>query len=147
MLDKSYTFQAIIQVLKNDILPFITNDVAKEQAVALLSLLKNLDANTIQNEGIFKKVNSHLLEQLEISFYRLNELTAGSFKADLVKFQENLTSILQKSQSERYKWESLNQLFSEFIQFVYQNPELNYYIDDLRKIVRNQIDMELIIVH
>ena len=147
MLDKSYTFQAIIQVLKNDILPFITNDVAKEQAVALLSLLKNLDANTIQNEGIFKKVNSHLLEQLEISFYRLNELTAGSFKADLVKFQENLTSILQKSQSERYKWESLNQLFSEFIQFVYQYPELNYYIDDLRKIVRNQIDMELTIVH
>ncbi|MGG1677186.1 hypothetical protein ACIFOT_15720 [Neobacillus sp. NRS-1170] len=147
MLDKSCTFQAIIQVLKNDILPFITNDVAKEQAVALLSLLKNLDANTIQNEEIFKKVNCHLLEQLEISLNQLNELTAGSFKADLVKFQENLTSILQKSQSERYKWESVNQLFSEFIQFVYQNPELNYYIDDLRKIVRNQIDMELTIVH
>jgi hypothetical protein len=147
MLDKTYTFQVIRQVLRRDILPYLTNDMAKEQAVAILSLLKNLDANTIQNDEPFKSVNSLLFRDLEVSLVKMNEHASLILKDRLLKFKEDLAALAKQQQSDRNTWEALNELFCELIHFVYQNHEFYPFIVDLRKTMRKQIDIEIKTVH
>ncbi len=127
------------EVLKRDILPNLTDDMAKEQTVAILSLLKNLDANTVQNEEPFKQVNSLLLKELK---ELLNKLIQVSFNPKIQAFCEEFSSINKLEQAERSRWETLNRLFSTIIQFIYQNSEYHSYIPEVRKIIRQQLEIE-----
>ena len=131
MLDKSYTFQAISLVLKRDILPNLTNDMAKEQTIAILSLLKNLDANSVPNEEPYKSVNALLFEELTDSLEKMCHASTIKHKDKLAMFQENLVTIAKEQQSERQKWEVQNQLFAELIQFAYKNSEFQPVYGDI----------------
>jgi hypothetical protein len=148
MLDKSNTIQSISLVLKRDILPNLTNDVAREQTIAILSLLKNLDANTVPNEEPYKSVNTLLLTELEESIAKMKPLTTLTTNDSLTKY-ENIRKNLaaSKQQSEREKWEALNSLFSKMIKFVYQNTELHPFIDEFRLTMRKQLDIEMKMSH
>ncbi|WP_342431386.1 hypothetical protein [Neobacillus sp. FSL H8-0543] len=147
MLDKSNTLQAISLVLKRDILPNLTNDVAKEQTIAILSLLKNIDATTVPNDEPFKAVNSLLLAELEVSLEEMKQLTSLTLNDQLTKFEKGLKKLAKQKEKEREKWESLNSLFSEMIKFAYQNSELHPFIDEFRKTMRKQLEIEMKTVH
>jgi hypothetical protein len=148
MLDKSNTIQSISLVIKRDILPNLSNEMAREQTIAILSLLKNLDANTVPNEEPYKSVNTLLLTELEESIAKMKPLTTLTTFDTLTKY-ENIRKNLaaSKQQSEREKWEELNSLFSKMIKFVYQNTELHPFIDEFRQTMRKQLDIEMKMVH
>jgi hypothetical protein len=148
MLDKSNTIQSISIVLKRDILPNLTNDMAREQTIAILSLLKNLDANTVPNEEPYKSVNTLLLTELEESIERMKALTTITTFDSLTKYENQRKNLAaNKQQSEREKWEELNSLFSRMIKIVYQNTELHPFIDEFRRTMRKQLDIEMKMVH
>jgi GTPase involved in cell partitioning and DNA repair len=147
MLDKSNTLKAISLVLKRDILPNLNNDVAKEQTIAILALLKNIDATTLPNDEPFKSVNSLLLAELEVSLETMKQQNSFIVNDKLTMFQQELKTLAKQEIKEREKWESLNSLFSEMIQFAYQNSELHPFIDELRKIMRKQLNIEMKTVH
>jgi hypothetical protein len=140
MLDKSTAFQTIHLVLKQDILPHLSNEMAKEQVIAMLSVLKNLDANTIQTDEVYRRVNLLLFKELEEI---LERITATDIRSPLHTMLENLISLSQKKQSERKTWELLNKLFSEVTQVIYQNDSLHTFIPDIRKTMRKQLDIEI----
>jgi hypothetical protein len=143
MLDKSNALQAISFVLKRDILPNLNNDVAKEQTIAILSLLKNIDATTLPNDEPFKSVNSLLLAELEVSLEKMKQQTSYTVNDYLIVFERRLKNLAKQELEEREKWESLNSLFAEMIQFVYQKSELHPFIDEFRKIMRKQLNIEM----
>ncbi|MEW9050607.1 MAG: hypothetical protein AB2392_05580 [Neobacillus sp.] len=140
MLDKSTAFQTIHLVLKQDILPHLSNEMAKEQVIAMLSVLKNLDANTIQTDEVYRRVNLLLFKELKEI---LERITATDIRSPLHTMLEYLISLSQKKQSERKTWESLNKLFSEVTQVIYQNDSLHTFIPDIRKTMRKQLDIEI----
>jgi hypothetical protein len=148
MLDKSNTIQSISLVIKRDILPNLSNEMAREQTIAILSLLKNLDANTVPNEEPYKSVNTLLLTELEESIAKMKPLTTLTTFDTLTKYENKRKNLAaSKQQSEREKWEELNSLFSKMIKFVYQNTELHPFIDEFRQTMRKQLDIEMKMVH
>jgi len=147
MLDKSNTLHVISLVLKRDILPNLNDDVAKEQTIAILSLLKNIDATTVPNDEPFKSVNFLLLTELEVSLEKMKQQISLTLNRQLENFEKGLKTLAKQEMSEREKWESLNILFSEMIQFVYQNSELHPFIDEFRNTMRKQLNIEMKTVH
>jgi hypothetical protein len=143
MLDKSIAFQTISLVLKQDILPHLSNEMAREQVIAMLSLLKNLDANTVPNDEVYRRVNLLLFEELEVILEKINNEPTTDIPRALNTLLENLISLSQQKQIERKTWELLNELFSEVIQIVYQNDSLQQFIPDIRKTMRKQLNIEL----
>jgi hypothetical protein len=143
MLDKSKALKAISFVLKRDILPNLNNDVAKEQTIAILSLLKNIDATTLPNDEPFKSVNSLLLAELEVSLEKMKQQTSYTVNDYLTMFERRLKDLAKQELEEREKWESLNSLFAEMIQFVYQKSELHPFIDEFRITMRKQLNIEM----
>ncbi|OLS36170.1 hypothetical protein [Bacillus sp. MRMR6] len=149
MLDKSIAFQTISLVLKQDILPNLSSEMAREQVIAMLSLLKNLDANTVPNDEVYRRVNLLLFEELEVILGKVNNRTVTDIRSPFDTLLEKLISLARKSknESERMTWESLNELFSEVIQIVYQNDSLQPFIPDIRKTMRKQLNIEIKLVY
>ena len=146
MFDKEYTLTLVNRVIKEEIIPSLTDDVAKEQAIAMVSVLKNVNLNTTQNQKIYKEVNQLLFRQLTNILNKM-EKDEIIHQCGYLKRVKKLQNQLQKLQSEvdpKFKWEEHNKLFSELIKCMYQQADrLDHYIRALRQIMRNQLTIEI----
>jgi hypothetical protein len=149
MFDKEFTLNRLTEVIKRDIIPHLTNDYSKEQAIAMISVLKNVNLNTVQNYLPFQLVNELLFGELNNQLSKMAEDVAV-IGCDLTEKVKKLQFQLQLIDSEteiKTKWEKLNELFSGLITMAYQNEaELSEYIQHFRTVIRKQIDIEMELV-
>lgn len=144
MFSKSYTLQLVNRVIKEDIIPYLTTSVAKEQAIAMISVLKNVELNTEQNLKPYAEVNqlleqglSRILEKIEKS--NPEEIQVRSYRTSL----RQIESILDIKE----KWEQLNSLFSKLIKQLYQSPSnTENLIEECRNLMRKQLNIEMKLV-
>jgi len=146
MFDKSYTLQLVNKVLKEDIIPSLDSSVAKEQAIAMVSVLKNVDLNSEQNLKPFIEVNELLDDELT----KLLDSINGGFSPGMISQIENHKIELQKIKlidDVKDKWEGLNKLLSKLLKSLYQQPKnAQTYIEECRIIMRKQLDIEMQLV-
>ena len=151
MYDKGYTYKTVNEVLKNEIIPKLTDGIAKEQAIALISVLKNLETNTVENLKpkeqlilLIKQTLKEYGEKLGIdkenfsTFRHVGLLEEGMREAEKV---EGITE----------KWKLLNYLQCQLLRFLYKessnNPMIeSLYITPLRKKIREQLNIEIALV-
>ncbi|MEB1806974.1 MAG: hypothetical protein LPK26_06700 [Bacillaceae bacterium] len=151
MLDKSYMFKTTTEILKEVIIPNINNSMAKEQAIALISVLKNLDMQTSQNLSPKEQLNSLIQETLHEYILKL--------KKDPINFQtdglaEQLLEELKETElieDITTKWSQLNELQCKLIRALYKENTVNghvesMYILPLRQKLREQLNIEMALV-
>ncbi|WP_077213318.1 hypothetical protein [Bacillus dakarensis] len=151
MLDKKLTFKTANQALKEIIIPELEDGVAKEQAIALISVLKNLDMWTVENISPKEQLIAKIQENLEEQFQKL-EQDSGQFssldwKGSLEKSYKNTEGLVDVTE----KWKVLNDIQCQLIQQLYKendrNPEIQEsYITPLREKVREQLNIEMSLV-
>ncbi|MFC4024041.1 hypothetical protein ACFOUV_09565 [Oceanobacillus longus] len=145
MFDKSYTIKLVNKVLKEDIIPSLDSGVAKEQAIAMVSVLKNVDLNSEQNLKPYIEVNGLLDDELT----KLLASISVKFSTDVISQIENHKIELQKIKKmndEMNKWEGLNSLLSNLLKSLYQEPKSTQSIEECRMIMRKQLDIEIQLV-
>ena len=146
MFDKSYTLQLINNVLKKDIIPSLDSSVAKEQAIAMVSVLKNVDLNSEQNLKPYIEVNELLDDELT----KLLDSISSGLSTDISSQIENYKIGLQQIKmidDVKDKWEGLNSLLSKLLKLLYQEPEnTKFYIEKCRILLRKQLDIEMRLV-
>lgn len=151
MYDKTYTFKTAIEALKNEIIPKLTDGIAKEQAIALISVLKNLETNTIENlkqkEQIIILIKQTLTEYVQkLQTDSKNFATGGCvglLEEGLIE-AENIEHVTEK-------WKRLNGLQCQLLRFLYKEGSNNstiehLYINPLRKKIREQLNLEMALV-
>lgn len=151
MLDKTFVFKKIDEVLKEHIIPDLRDEVAKEQAIALISVLRNLDATTLENESTDQQVLNALEQSFNDQFEKLREDAQNFSNLDAIQEIEKAFKELENIKSTKEKIRQLNQLQCDLIQFFYaelkNNPEIEQlYINPLRVQLRKQLNIELAVV-
>lgn len=151
MLDKTFVFKKIDEVLKEHIIPDLRDEVAKEQAIALISVLRNLDATTLENESTDQQVLNALEQSFNDQFEKLREDLQNFSNLDAIQEIEKAFKELENIKSTKEKIRQLNQLQCDLIQFFYaelkNNPEIEQlYINPLRVQLRKQLNIELAVV-
>jgi hypothetical protein len=151
MYDKSYTFKTANDVLKAVIIPNLTDGIAKEQAIALVSVLKNLETNTVENikpkEQILILIKQTLKEYVQKIRSDFKNFSADGWGVQIeeaineVEIIENVTE----------KWKQLNELQCQLLRFLYKERLNNstieqLYINPLRKKIREQLNLEMELV-
>ena len=154
--DKSVVFSRIIETIKQEILPDLTSSVAKEQGIAMISVLKNLDANMIVNTEHYQQENIEVKKNLiELASDILQE---PQFKtSSLVNWAKNALKKLETTKTESTDpiqlWKELNHEECKLIQLLYQddsdglNSAREEYLGRARKLIRRQLEIEMAIVH
>lgn len=149
MFDKEYTINLINEVIKNDIIPSLNNDVAKEQAIAMISVLKNVNANTVQNVEPYEKVNELLDDELTLLCQKIlkdRQLKHTALHQNIIELQKSLAEI-KAFQDTTNRWKALNELTSRFIKCLYEEHEAaGEYISQVRKLLRQQLNIEMTLV-
>ncbi|WP_216830713.1 hypothetical protein [Alkalihalobacterium elongatum] len=151
MLDKSYTFKTTTEVLKEVIIPHINNSMAKEQAIALISVLKNLDMQTIENLSPKAQLNLLISETIHDFIGRI-QADEGLFRYDRIvdQLMDDLNEV-NLIEDTNTKWSRLNELQCTLIQALYKESLNNtnverYYITPLRQKLREQLNIEIALV-
>ncbi|PWA09435.1 hypothetical protein DCC39_13125 [Pueribacillus theae] len=149
MFDKEYTIHLVNQVIKNEIIPSLNNGMAREQAIAMISVLKNVNANTRQNLDPYKEVIDLFVKELDVLFERVsqdNSLQDTNLNRKVKEFQNQLNSI-KANQEIKETWEELNGLTSKFITCLYEDhSRTSGYISAVRKLMRKQLNIEMALV-
>ncbi|MCH6263964.1 hypothetical protein [Neobacillus citreus] len=149
MFDKSFTLKTANDVIKDVIIPNLTSGMAKEQAIALLSVLKNVDTNTIENTKP-KEQSITLINQTVEEF--LQAIRSDSSSA--FNWVEELDSALEETvfiEDVTEKWKQLNEIQCRLLRFLYKENAANRaieskYIFPLRKRIREQLTIEMALV-
>jgi hypothetical protein len=151
MLDKTLAFKTANQVLKEIIIPELPDGVAKEQAIALISVLKNVEMWTVENidpkEKLVNRIIDSLEEQLQKVEYDSENFSSPEWRTKLeesFKKTESLEDVTEK-------WKGLNELQCRLIHHLYQesvnNPSIeDLYIKPLRERIREQLNIEMALV-
>lgn len=146
MFDKSYTLQLVNRVIKEDIIPSLNSSVAKEQAIAMISVLKNVELNTEQNVKPYIEVNNLLEKDLT----RILESIQKNAVDNISNYIQSYQIQLQQTSSikdVKEKWEELNSLLSRLIKQLYQHPKENKaFIEEVRILLRKQLEIEMRLV-
>ena len=151
MLDKTLTIQTANRVLKEIIIPQLQDGVAKEQAIALISVLKNLDKCTVENTGPKEQLIQKIKDSIEDQLRRLKQ---DSLNFSSFEWNSQLEQSLMETETIQditEKWKRLNELQCFLIQFLYKesvkNPKIEEcYIQPLRKEIREQLNIEMALV-
>ncbi|RLL46839.1 hypothetical protein D8M04_06470 [Oceanobacillus piezotolerans] len=145
MFDKSYTLQLVNKVIKEEIIPSLNSSVAKEQAIAMISVLKSVDVNSEQNLKPYIEVNELLQTELTRILDSI-EKSINGISGNIQRYQIQLEQV-KTIKNVKKKWEKLNNLLSEFITELYQMPEnTQTFIDECRTLLRKQLDIEMSLV-
>ncbi|WP_423802104.1 hypothetical protein [Neobacillus sp. SAB-20_R2A] len=151
MFDKSFTLKTANDVIKDVIIPNLTSGMAKEQAIALLSVLKNVDTNTIENtkpkEQLITLINQTVEEFLQA-------IRSDSRETSAFNWVEELDSALEETvfiEDVTEKWKQLNEIQCRLLRFLYKENAANRaieskYIFPLRKRIREQLTIEMALV-
>ncbi|MEH7112497.1 hypothetical protein V7124_08940 [Neobacillus niacini] len=151
MLNKTLVIHTVNHVLKESIVPQLQDGVAKEQAIALISVLKNLDMLTVENTSpkeklivlITDSIDQQLRKLISDSKFSLHLESLSKIEGDLKK-AENISDVEEK-------WKQLNEIQCKLIQFLYKervkNPQVDEtYIYPIREQIRKQLNIEMSMV-
>lgn len=151
MFDKSFMFKTASEVIKDEIIPYLENDMAKEQAIALLSILKNIDTHSVENHRPKEQINQLIIQTINeiLEKIRMNPKDRSAFN-----WVEKLETALEETASIEdvtVQWKQLNEIQCQLFRFLYKerakNPEMEeHYITPLRKRVREQLTIEMALV-
>ncbi|WP_156289671.1 hypothetical protein [Oceanobacillus salinisoli] len=145
MFDKDYTIKLISQVIKEEIIPSIDNSVVREQAIAMVSVLKNVNLNTLQNLNPYEEVNELLGKELSLLLEKVRKQEKS--ESELMKEYEIQLAEIEKIQNVKQKWAELNSLFSKIIKSLYHSEEnVEEDIQECRRILRKQLNIEIKLV-
>ncbi|WP_174733056.1 hypothetical protein [Mesobacillus harenae] len=151
MYDKAFTVKTANQVLKDVIIPNLTDGVAKEQAIALISVLKNLEKNTSENTKPKEQI-INLMERTLLDYAGQIKKNPNVFRdavwADQLEEAIKQTEIIEGVTE---KWKNYNDLQCQLLYFLYKeslnNPTIEQkYIAPLRKQIREQLNIEIALV-
>ncbi len=151
MLDKSLTIRTVNDVLKEVIIPNINNSMAKEQAIAIISVLKNVDMHSVQNVGPKKQLVEHIQETLnEMILKIINDKLSSRMESIVGQFKDELIKI-ERFDDVTEKCNRLNELQCNLIRSLYEESTYNtevekLYILPLRKKFREQLMIEMALV-
>lgn len=151
MYDKAFTVKTANQVLKNIIIPNLTDGVAKEQAIALISVLKNLEKNTIENTKPKEQITI-LMEQTLLDYAgQLKKDPSVLTGADWADQLEEAMKKIKKVENVNDKWKQYNDLQCQLFRLLYKermnNPTIEEkFIVPLRKRIRDQLNIEIALV-
>ncbi|WP_078428089.1 hypothetical protein [Alkalihalobacterium alkalinitrilicum] len=152
MLDKSFTIRTINEVLKENIIPHINNSMAKEQAIALISVLKNVDMQTEQNFSAQEQITVLTEQTLNEYIIKIqNDRSNFNTCVDWVnRILIELNEVVEIGDITE-KWSRLNDLQCQLIRFLYKENAINnnieqLYILPLRKKLRKQLNIEMDLV-
>lgn len=147
MYDKDYVIGTVIHVLKEKIIPHLSNHVAKEQAIAMISVLKNLNAHT--------EVNVQWLhDQTEVITQKLTEL-ANDLETDpeigkrveikqwIDRLRKQVSIVRTGDQDGAEPWYGLNQLACDLLHLLYCLPNEEVYLERLREVMRQLLNREM----
>ncbi|WP_462413708.1 hypothetical protein [Neobacillus sp. Marseille-QA0830] len=148
MFDKSFMLKTANEVIKDVIIPHLANDMAKEQAIALLSVLKNIDTHTVENQQPKEQLNQLITQTIH---ELLQKIRMAHFTFHWV---EELETALEETASivdVTVKWKQLNEIQCQLLRFLYKestvNPEMEEQcIFPLRKMLREQLKFEMALV-
>src|SRR5690606_30993599 len=116
---------------------------------AMISVLKNVNANTRQNLDPYKEVNDLFVKELDVLFERVlqdSSLKDTNLYREVKEFQNRLKS-LKANQDIKKTWEELNGLTSKFITCLYEDhSRTSDYISAVRNLMRKQLDIEIALV-
>jgi len=148
MFDKSYVISMMIDMLKQEIIPDLKSSAAKEQVIAIISVLKNLNANTVVNQDRYETVNLLIVDGVtQIA----NDIGKDSnlFGTNLSKWAKNLPEemVYLKSavKTPFEQWEELNQVLCKLIELLYVEEfiKIEGYMDRARNLLREQLQNEI----
>jgi hypothetical protein len=151
MYDKAYTFKTANEVLKNEIIPKLTDGIAKEQAIALISVLKNLETNTVENLKPKEQINLLIKQTLKEYVQKLRKDSTSFSSAGCVGQLEEGLKEAESIENVTEKWKRLNELQCQLLRFLYKERSNNstieqLYINPLRKLIREQLNLEMALV-
>jgi hypothetical protein len=150
MLPKQVVLAEIEKVIKDRILPDLVSSAAKEQAAALLAVLKNLDLNTRDAREPFRMVNNHtlqFLQQLPEQLLLSQELESTALRRWLEDLPGQLSRVPYEDSVASYH--CLNELLCQFIELLYleeggsDRKIKDDWIRSVRSLLRTQLDVEL----
>jgi hypothetical protein len=151
MIDKTLAFKTANQVIKELIIPGLQDGVAKEQGIALISFLRNLEMWTVENNS----PKEQLITLIKNSFeHHLQNLNQDSENFSSLERLSELKEAYQKTEGildVAVKWKRLNELQCKLIQLLYEerakNPRIQeLYIFPLREQIREQLNIEMSLV-
>lgn len=149
MFDKSYSLKTANEILKEVIIPELPEGMGKEQAIALISVLKNIDMWTKDNleprKVLIEKINSGM--NSIVAKIQNDHPSPGLVKAAESLLQE-LKGINETNDEMDEKWKKANGIQCELIRLLYKesmsNPNIEeLYIKPLRRNIREQLDFEM----
>lgn len=149
MFDKSFTLKTANDVIKDVIIPNLTSGMAKEQAIALLSVLKNVDTNTIENTKPKEQLITLINQTVEEFLQAIRSDSSSAFN-----WVEELDSALEETvfiEDVTENWKQLNEIQCRLLRFLYKENAANRaieskYIFPLRKRIREQLTIEMALV-
>jgi hypothetical protein len=151
MFNKSFTIKTANEVIKDVIIPNLSNDMAKEQAIALLAVLKNLDTNTVENNRPKEQLNLLIKQSINEILWIIQEDYED--RTTFTWVEELWTAVLEDDATDDVteKWKRLNEVQCRLLRFLYKesaaNPEIeSKYIYLLRKRIREQLNIEMSLV-
>lgn len=151
MLDKTLAFKTANQALKEIIIPQLQDGVAKEQAIALISVLKNIEMWTVENISPKEQLVNRIIDSLEDQLQKLEHdsenFSTLEWRTRLEKSYKEIESIENVTE----KWKQLNELQCRLIQHLYQEKAKNPFIEELyilplREKIREQLNIEMALV-
>ena len=138
-------------MLKKEIIPKLIDGIAKEQAIALISVLKNLETNTVENLKPKEQINKLVIQTIEENVLKLrNDYETPSCKGLVVRLEAGLKEA-EAIGNVTEKWKQLNELQCQLLRFLYKETLNNsaieqVYINPLRKKIREQLNLEMALV-
>jgi hypothetical protein len=151
MFNKSFTIKTVNEVIKDVIIPNLSNDMAKEQAIAMLAVLKNLDTNTLENTKPKEQLTVLIKQSINEILWIIQEDYED--RATFTWAEELWNAVLENDTTDDVseKWKRLNEVQCRLLRFLYMesaaNPEVeSKYIYPLRKRIREQLTIEMVLV-
>ncbi|MDA8194541.1 MAG: hypothetical protein M0Z53_11185 [Thermaerobacter sp.] len=148
MIPPHKIFEALQATVKTVILPQLHDELAREQAIAMIPILKYLDATLTDRQQTEARQNACSLAVLKDLARAMGEdpsdLVSGTW-GNMLKRQ--IAEIDGASASPRHKWMDINQLVGDWLVRLETAadpmPQVNGYREILRGLIRQQLDIAM----
>jgi hypothetical protein len=159
LYQKSYVLNQVMRILKEVVIPELRTEKAREQAIAMVAVLKNLDSHTSDNHDWLEKENEEMARALLEIAYDIQKEPRLSLTS-LHKWAEQLPRDVYRSQTaaaedELSRWHLFNQLLCDLVCLLYAEQGKGDGLDEMRKkyldwvrsLLRKQVNRQLEHIH
>ncbi len=158
LYSKSFVLDQVVKVLKEVVIPECQTEKAREQAIAMVSVLKNLDSHTLDNHEVRKQENEELagvLLEIAQEIQRDPRLARTSLHQWAEQLQDGYREQESNTSDDLARWNRLNQQLCELIQRLHadegaadgRDATREKYLRRIRRLLRKQLDRQLKRIH